>query len=60
MHFDFTITLGQVMLLLGLLGMGWRADRVLSRYLYEHEMLMQDFCDRTGVDINKLPTRIKR
>ena len=60
MHFDLTVTLGQIVTLVTLLLMGWRADRILSKYMYEHELLMQKYCDDVGLDINKLPTRIRR
>lgn len=58
-HFDFTVTLGQVLTVISFLGMGWRADRILSRYLYEHELLIQDYCERMSIDITRLPTRVR-
>jgi hypothetical protein len=59
-HFDLTVSLGQVVTLVTLIGMGWRIDRVLSRFLIEHEMMLQDYCIRMGIDIDKLPTRVRR
>jgi hypothetical protein len=60
MHFDFTVSLGQVLTIATLLGMSWKANRVISKYLYEHELLMQDYCDRNKITLSGLPTRIKR
>ena len=60
MKFELTISLGQVITLLTILGMGWRIDRVMMKYLFEHDLLILDYCERKGISITALPTRIKR
>ena len=60
MHFDFTISLGQIATIATLIGIGWRLDRQMLKYLFEHEMLMQDYCERNNIELHTIPTRIKR
>lgn len=60
MHFDFTISIGQLLTILTVIGMGWRANRTISKYVYEHELLMAEYCVRNKIIIDTLPTRIKR
>lgn len=58
------INLGQLGIILSVLGFVWR----LSGYLYalnrfheslllEHEILIDDYCDRKGIDKSRLVTR---
>lgn len=46
-----------------LIGFHWRTwvkiDRLTNRVGVEHEMLMVEYCERNGKDIEKLPTRVK-
>lgn len=60
MHFDFTISLGQVATIATLLGVGWRLDRQMLKYMFEHEMLITEYCEQKGIEITSLPTRVKR
>jgi hypothetical protein len=57
MHFDLTITLGQLLTFLGIVGVGWGLSQRLSLYQIEHEMLMQKYCEDAGIQIDTLPTR---
>jgi len=60
MHFDLTITLGQLSIFLAIVGVGWGIARKLSVYQIEHEMLMQKYCNELGIDLNDLPTRHRK
>lgn len=46
MHFDFTISIGNL-ITLGFVGLGmFRMDRLASKFLVEHEILISDYCSR--------------
>lgn len=57
MHLDFTINVQSVinfvLLLIGI----WRLEAWGRKLLIEHEILVQDYCDRKGIKLNSLPTR---
>lgn len=57
MHFDFTVTLGNLITVVALIGAIWRAERLLQWFLVEHEILIKDYCERHGVEVKDLPTR---
>ena len=60
MHFDLSISLGQILTFVSVVGVGWRIDRVLMKYLFEHDLLLIDYCERKNIELGSLPTRIKR
>ena len=60
MHFDLSFTLGNVVTISTLMGLGailLRVDRTLRRFAVEHEMLIADYCKREGIRVRDLPTR---
>ena len=57
MHFTFDVSIGQIILLAAFLGGMWRLNRLLSFLLFEHEILMKDYCDRVGINMKDLPSR---
>ena len=62
MHFDLSFTLGNVVTISTLMGLGailLRVDRTLRRFAVEHEMLIADYCKREGIRVRDLPTRSK-
>jgi len=59
MHFDFTITLGNVVTLGVFLGGIIRFEWAFRRYGMEHEILVRDYCERHSIKISDLPTRFK-
>jgi hypothetical protein len=34
-------------------------NKVMMKFLQEHEMLIRDYCERHGIEVNDLPTRLK-
>jgi hypothetical protein len=60
MHFDLTITPGQIVIFCTLLGAVWKFDRILTFFTIEHEMLIEDYCERKGIDLSSMPTRMLR
>lgn len=60
-----TLTIGQLIALIatvsaplfGILGWLIRLERILMRWLVEHEMLMSDMANRNGISVEDLPTR---
>lgn len=59
MHFDFTISLGNLVTL-AMLGFGlFRMDRLAAKFLVEHEILIADYCSRMGIKVENMPTRMK-
>jgi len=60
MHFDFTISLGQVVVIITLLGFFLRMDSFIRMILLEHDLLIEDYCERKGKKISELPTRRMR
>ena len=63
MHFDLTISLGNILTIIGC-GLMWlrkerRMERLVEKFLIEHEILIADYCKRMGIDASELPTRIK-
>lgn len=60
MHFDFTISLGQ-MVTLGVVTLAtFRLESLISRFGIEHEILIRDYCERKGIRLGDLPTRFRR
>jgi hypothetical protein len=59
MHFDMTISLGQIAVIVTLVGVAVGAVRRMDWYMVEHEILMQDYCERRRVKVKDLPTRQK-
>lgn len=59
MHFDFTISLGNILTIAAILGLIWRVDRVVAKFLIEHEMLMGWYCKEHDIKLQDIPTRMK-
>ncbi len=57
MHFDLTVSLGNIVTLGTLLWAIVRTDRRLSRYDIEHETLMSWYCKAHNFKLRDLPTR---
>ena len=58
-HFDWTISIGQVVVFLTMVGAIIRVDSMLKFFAIEHEILIDDHCERKGVKKEDLPTRKK-
>jgi hypothetical protein len=59
MHFDFTISFGNL-ITMGFVAVGLlRMDRLAAKFLIEHEILIADYCSRMNIKAEDLPTRIK-
>lgn len=59
MHFDFTVNLGQLVLFVaGIVAIG-RTEALLSWFIAEHEMLIDDYCERKGIKKDKLMSRLR-
>lgn len=57
MHFNFDVSFSQVVIFITLLGLLVRIESFLTMFLFEHELLIADYCERKGLDIKNLPTR---
>lgn len=60
LRWDFTVSFGNVVTLLACALYAIRLDRLLTRFLVEHEMLMSWYCKEHGIDPKDLPTRVGR
>lgn len=58
--FQFTISAGDIAVVMAILGAVIRWEHKFSKYMVEHEILIQDYCDRKEMQITELPTRTKR
>lgn len=58
-HFDFTVTLGNIITVLMLGGTVWRVEGLIRRFATEHEILIRDYCVRHGLKLSDLPTRFR-
>jgi hypothetical protein len=58
---ESTVTLGNLLtiacVIVSALGLALWIRKFLTLYLVEHEMLMLDYCQRRGLDMDELPTR---
>lgn len=62
MHFDFTLTLGDVLKVVAIGAVLWRVEQVhgwIKSFLVEHEFLISDYCERNHIKPSDLPTRQK-
>ena len=59
MHFDFTISLGNLITMFLIAAALFRMDRLAAKFLVEHEILIADYCKRIGIEIEDMPTRMK-
>lgn len=59
MHFDFTISLGNLLTIGLVVIVLFRIDRLAAKFLVEHEILIADYCKRIGIEIEDMPTRMK-
>lgn len=50
MHFDFTVTIGQLAVFVTLVGAIWRFNRLLTLFAIEHEILVEDYIERKRKD----------
>lgn len=54
------VLLGNVPLLIAFAAYALRIDRLLTKFLIEHEMLMGWYCKEHGIEPDDLPTRSRR
>ena len=59
MHFDFTVTLGQVVTLGIVLGALARIEWWFRRTWLEHEILIRWYAKENNIKLSDLPTRFK-
>jgi hypothetical protein len=59
MHFDFTISLGNILTIVALVGLILRIDKVVRKFLIEHEMLINWYCKEHNIELKDIPTRMK-
>lgn len=57
MHFDFTVSLGNVVAIGTVIAAFLAIDRRLNKRLVEHEMLVSWYCREHGMIPAELPTR---
>ena len=50
---------GSFLALVSVLGLLARLDRRLQSLLVEHNMLINDYCQRNNINVERLPTRLK-
>lgn len=63
MHFDFTVTLGNIFTALAIVGAIIRFEHFAHKihvFLIEHEILMVDYAKRNGIKLSDFPTRLRR
>jgi hypothetical protein len=64
MHFEWQLTLGQIVVTVPILWIVWvlaKIDRMMFRFIIEHEILMKDWANRQTppIKVEDLPTRTK-
>lgn len=59
MHFDFTISIGNIATFALVVLTLFRIDRLAAKFLVEHEILIADYCKRMGIEVRDMPTRMK-
>jgi hypothetical protein len=63
MHFDLSISLGNVLTVIGVAVIWFRKERrmehLIEKFLIEHELMVIDYCKRLGISVEDLPTRMK-
>jgi hypothetical protein len=57
MHVDFTISLGQIGMLIGFVALIWRIEVFSAWLMLEHEMLIEWYCQQHNVRPNDLMSR---
>lgn len=57
-HFEWTFNLTNLLMFGAIVGYAWRLEKIITRFLVEHEILVRDYCKRVGIKINDLPTRL--
>jgi hypothetical protein len=62
-HFDWTIGVGNIIAflacLLSVLALWRRIETLLAKFMIEHELLVRDYCQRKGIALEDIPTRLK-
>lgn len=59
-HFSGTIELGQILTILTMIGIAIRVLTALEGFEMEHEMLIDDYCERKGLKRTDLLTRRRK
>lgn len=59
MHWTMDISIGNVITLVGVAIALFRMDRIASKFLIEHEILISDYCKRIGIEVKDMPTRMR-
>lgn len=59
LHFDWTISLTGLMQFGAVCVLIWRMESYGRRMFTEHEILIRDYCERKGIKLKDLPTRLR-
>lgn len=59
-HSFLTISLGDIITVVAILGGIWRVEKFFSKFLIEHEILVRWYCKEQGIELHELPTRTMR
>ena len=57
MHIDFSVSIGNILTYIAIVGFAIRFETIIHKFLIEHEMLVQDYCKRNHLQMRELPTR---
>lgn len=58
-HFEWTITFGNGLSVSAAVYLIFRLETYGRRLVTEHEILVRDYCERKGIKLKDLPTRLK-
>lgn len=58
MHFDWTISLGNLLTIVSALGVLLRVNNLFNLYGHEHDAMWVKFCKETGTDVNIFRRRL--
>jgi hypothetical protein len=58
-HFDWTITLSGIATFCSVVVLILRMETWGRKIFTEHEILIRDYCERKGIKLRDLPTRLK-
>lgn len=58
MHFDFSISLGQLLTIVSIIGSGGIIVRRLDRLVWEHDMMWHDFAEAHDIPLHEKRKKI--
>jgi hypothetical protein len=53
MHFEFTVTLGQLLIVLSLVGGFFKLYRPFAQRQWEHDLMWDDYAERKGMGLSE-------